>query len=704
MAVLGQIRQRSFFLIIVIGMALFAFVISGVFDGNTTSSESDPIAVINEEEVDITFFRRMVEQAERSYNFSTTMQAVNSVWQDMIRLTIFKQEFDKLGIDAGKEQIEMILSRDERITQDPRFHNESGFFDFGIFTNFVNSLRLENPQAYQNWRSQEESIVALAKENIYFDLIKSSTGFTELEGKDAYHLENDKVNIKFVSMPYSEVPDSLFNISDSEIKRYVSANKEKFKLEAFRAVNYVLFPEIATQQDKNEIRNNLENLKEKRIEYNDVSKLRDTIEGLKTTKNITDFVEQHSEVPFDSIYRSKGTLSSEYADILFKLKKGDVFGPYQDGNQFKISKFIDRKIGGSIRASHILVSFKGASRANDEITRSKEQAKQIANKYFREARRNSNDFSELAKKYSDGPSSSMGGDLGFFQEGTMTEKFFSFCKKSRVGRIGLVETEFGFHIIKVTDKEDIVLIADVVKQIIPSEETSNDVFQKTTQFEMESINLNDLDAPAKKYKYEKKEVNQVNLLDENLPSMEGQRNLVQWLFNDDTRIGDIKRFNLTKGGYVVAQLTGITREGSINIDAIKEEVMQEILTKRKADYLLEKYSNHNSLDKLSVAIKKEIETASAVTQKNNVLPGVGSEPYVIGVAFASELNQPSTLIKGNNGVYKIEVTSKEIAKELESYQAYSNVLKTEENLRISSVIYDALKSAAEIDDNRSLYY
>ena len=704
MAVLGQIRQRSFFLIIVIGMALFAFVISGVFDGNNTSSESDPIAVINEEEVDITFFRRMVEQAERSYNFSTTMQAVNSVWQDMIRLTIFKQEFDKLGIDAGKEQIEMILSRDERITQDSRFQNESGFFDFGIFTNFVNSLRLENPQAYQNWRSQEESIVALAKENIYFDLIKSSTGFTELEGKDSYHLENDKVNINFVSMPYSEVPDSLFNISDSEIKRYVSANKEKFKLEAFRAVNYVLFPEIATQQDKNEIRNNLENLKEKRIEYNDVSKLRDTIEGLKTTKNITDFIEQHSEVPFDSIYRSKGTLSSEYADILFKLKKGDVFGPYQDGNQFKISKFIDRKIGGSIRASHILVSFKGASRANEEITRSKEQAKQIANKYFREARRNSNDFSELAKKYSDGPSSSMGGDLGFFQEGTMTEKFFSFCKKSRVGRIGLVETEFGFHIIKVTDKEDIVLIADVVKQIIPSEETSNDVFQKTTQFEMERINLNDLDAPAQKYKYEKKEVNQVNLLDENLPSMEGQRNLVQWLFNDDTRIGDIKRFNLTKGGYVVAQLTGITREGSINIDAIKEEVIQEILTKRKADYLLEKYSNHNSLDKLSVAIKKEIETASAVTQKNNVLPGVGSEPYLIGVAFALELNQPSTLIKGNNGVYKIEVTSKEIAKELESYQAYSNVLKTEENLRISSVIYDALKSAAEIDDNRSVYY
>ena len=111
MAVLGQIRQRSIFLILVIGMALFAFVISGVFDGNNSSAPTDPIAVVNEEEVELDLFRQMVEQAERSYNFST-MQAVNTVWDEMLRLTIFKQEFDRLGIDAGKEQIEMILSQE----------------------------------------------------------------------------------------------------------------------------------------------------------------------------------------------------------------------------------------------------------------------------------------------------------------------------------------------------------------------------------------------------------------------------------------------------------------------------------------------------------------------------------------------------------------------------------------------------------------
>ena len=116
------------------------------------------------------------------------------------------------------------------------------------------------------------------------------------------------------------------------------------------------------------------------------------------------------------------------------------------------------------------------------------------------------------------------------------------------------------------------------------------------------------------------------------------------------------------------------------------------------------YNSYSSLDSLSEVIGKEIETATALTQKNNVLPGVGSEPYVIGVAFAMELNQPSAIIRGNKGVYMIEVSSKQIAENLESYQAYANVLKIEENNRISSVIYNALKSAAKIEDNRAVYY
>jgi len=704
MAVLGQIRQRSVFLILVIGMALFAFVISGVFDGNSSNSgPSDPIAIVNDEEIELTYYRQLVENMERSYNFST-MQAVGSVWDQLIRVTIFRQEFERLGIDAGKEQIEMILTQDERIVQDPRFQNETGFFDFGVFTDYINQLRVENPQAYDSWKMQEENIVGLAKENIYYDLIKSSTGFTELEGKTAYHSENDKVNIKFVRLPFGEVPDSLFEISDADIKRYINNNKEEYGIEASRSVQYVVFPEEASEADEKGIRAELEKLKSRRIEYNDVSKLTDTIEGLATTQNFTDFVEQYSETPFDSIYKTKGNLASEYADILFGLSKGDVFGPYKDGNQLKISRFLDRKDDGSIRASHILVTYKGAARANPDESRSKEEANKLAQELYRKARRNPDDFAELASENSDGPSKSLGGDLGFFQEGTMTDKFFNFCNRSRVGRIGLVETEFGFHVIKVTDKEDVVLTADLAKEIIPSEETSNGVFQKTTQFEMESIKNGQLDSVAKQYDYDLKSLQKVNLLDENLPDLARQRNLVQWLFNEDTQLGDVKRFSMTDGGYVVAQLSGITPQGTVNIESVRAEITQELLKEKKATHLLKLHADQKSLSDLATATDKEVETASAVTQENTVLAGAGTEPYLIGIAFALEINEPSGLIKGNNGVYMIEVTSKEIAEEMESYRAYANALQNEENIRINASIYEALRSSAEIEDNRHLYY
>jgi peptidyl-prolyl cis-trans isomerase D len=704
MAVLGQIRQRSVFLILVIGMALFAFVISGVFDGNSANSTpNDPIAIVNDEEIDLTLYRQLVENTERNYNFST-IQAVNTVWDQLLRATLFRQEFERLGIDAGKEQIEMILMQDERIVQDPRFQNETGFFDFGIFTDYINQLSVENPQAYNNWKMQEENIVGLAKENIYYDLIKSSTGFTELEGKDAYHRQNDKVNLKYVRLPYDNVPDSLFKISDSDIKQYLKENQKDYETQASRSVRYVIFPETATEEDENQIRSELEKLKSQRIEYNDVSKLTDTIEGLATTQNITDFVEQYSEVPFDSIYKTKGVLANEYADIIFGLNPGDVFGPYKDGNQMRISRFLDRKKGGAIRASHILIAFDGANSAAPTVTRSKEEAQRLAQNLFRQARRNPDNFAQLAQENSDGPSKSMGGDLGFFQEGTMTEKFFDFCNRNRVGRIGVVETEFGFHVIKITDKEDVVLTADISKEIVPSEETSNSVFQKTTEFEMESNNQKVLDTVAQRYDYQVRFVQQVNLLDENLPALPRQRNLVQWLFDEDTQVGDVKRFSISSGGYVVAQLSGVTEEGFVNMEALKIEVFQKMLKEAKAAYLMKIHSDQNNLDSLATAAESPVETASAVTQENTILVGAGSEPYVIGVAFALELNQTSALIEGNSGVYMIEVTGREIAEELESYQAYANALQTEENIRITTSIYEALRSTADIHDNRQLYY
>ena len=464
MAILGKIRERSIFLIIVIGLALFAFVISGVFDGSSSNSgPDDPIAIINDEEVDFEFFRQLVDQTERSYNYST-IQALNLVWNQFLRNTIFDQEYEKLGIDAGKDQIEQIISSNQSIVQDTRFLNEAGFFDFGIFTDFISQLRLENPSAYQTWKNQEKSIISLAKQNIYFNLIKASSGLTNEESREIYHFKNDNINIKFVKIPFELIPDSLVKVSDSEIRKYINNNSELYERDETRNIQYVLFDDKATESDITDIRLNLESLIDERISYNNVSKLTDTIPGLKSTSNIREFIEDNSDLLFDSIYKPKGNLNNDYAEILFGLSEGDVFGPYRDKEYFKISKLIDFKKNASIRASHILVSYDGATRSQLESPRSKKEARSIANKLYRLARKNPNNFDQLANENSDGSTKNKGGDLGFFNEGQMAQEFFNFCNKSRVGRIGLVETEFGFHIIKVTDKDDLVLIADVSKK------------------------------------------------------------------------------------------------------------------------------------------------------------------------------------------------------------------------------------------------
>tara|TARA_A100001011_G_scaffold214616_1_gene222681 strand:- start:23123 stop:25243 length:2121 start_codon:yes stop_codon:yes gene_type:complete len=706
MALLGQIRERSIFLIIVIGMALFAFVISGVFtsDGGG-GSISEPIAKVNDVEIDLDLFRFNVEQTERNYNFST-LKSVDAVWNQTIRNAVLENQYKILGIDAGIAQLEEIISSNDAFLNDQRFLNESGFFDFGLFTNFIISMKTNNPEGYENWKAQESQLISMAKQNIYLGLVRSSATFSDFEGKFTYHTENDNVSIEYVQIPYSIISDSMVSVSDNEIKKYITQNPDKFKRNETRSIDYVLFNEAPTEEDILEQRNSLEKLIGNRIEYNDVSKLTDTILGLKNTNDISGFVSQHSNIPFDSIYKSKGELISEYSEILFNLNENKVFGPYIEGKNIKISKMIDQKKDGSIRASHILISYKESLGASNLISRSKEEAKQKAFEILRQIRRNPKIFNEAASKNSDGPSKDKGGDLGFFQEGFMEKSFFDFVNNNKVGKTGVVETKYGYHVIKITDKEDVVLLANVVQELNPSEYTSNQIFKNATDFEIQALKSNreDFESIAENLALNYKQVDYLNILDEQIPGLGEQRQIIKWSFSDNSEEGDIKKFNLSSGGYAVVKISKIRDTKIAEFDEIKEEVRSKLVIQKKSDLLLKKYKSIKSIEELSKKSNQEIQTASALNQKNSVLSGSGQEPYIIGASFALKENEESNLLVGNKGLYKIKVTGKETAPDLASYLAYRNSLRTNENIRINSEIFNALKMSSEIEDNRHLYY
>ena len=595
MAILGQIRKRSIFLIIVIGMALFAFVISGVFTSNGGFSSNQPVGEINGEEIDYEIFNSMVEQAQTVYGLNTT-QAVNVAWDQGIKNQALNQELDKLGIDAGKNQLELILSRDESIILNPLFQNEIGLFDFNKFSTYISQLKTSNPSVYNSWKIQEENIISLAKQNIYFDLIKSSVMFTNVESKIQYHLENDKVYIQYLRIPYDSVPDSIINIKDSEILSYIKKHRDKYEIEESKEIEYIFIPDVASALDEDNIRINLEQLRSGFNQLNRVTNSTEFIEGFDTVKNYSEFIDIYSEVSWDSIYRTKQELSSNFSDILFGLREGQVFGPYKDGNFYKISRMIDKK-------------------REDNLNK--------------------------------------------------------------------------------------VLIADVVKEIIPSNESSNENYRKASQAEFDANNnlaLNYSDANLVINEFESFEN-----FDEGLPSINNSRQVIKWIYEKGSRVGDVKRFDLTDG-YIVAKITDLNKKRLPSIDDIRDEISQILSRDKKFKYLSDKYKKNVNIDNIAEEFSLEIENASAVTQYDPILVGAGVEPYIIGSSFSLDIDEVSDLLKGNSGVFIVKLLSKDFATEVDLVQEISNSLTNQELQRIATLIIEVIESKAEIVDNRSFYY
>ncbi len=439
------------------------------------------------------------------------------------------------------------------------------------------------------------------------------------------------------------------------------------------------------------------------IEYNAQTDRNDTIKGFRNTTDMAAFLSRYSDVQFDTLYKAKKELPSSVADTLMSLQVGEFYGPYKDGGSYKVTKMMDRKPNGSVKSSHILITYEGATRANPDIKRTKEEAEEKANELFAKVKNNLTDFTAFARDNSDGPSAPQGGDLGYFQEGRLATEFNDFIFSNPIGKVGLVETDFGFHIIKVDDKEDIVQLATLSREVVASEETTNALFTSATKFEMETIaNQNEFSKIASDNEYFVRPVNSIKELDENLPGLGLQRNVVQWAFNEDTKVGDIKRFNINNG-YAVAQLSGKYKEGSMAPEDASMTVLPILRKQRKAEQIMAA-SKGKSMDTFAKDNNVSVSTASALTVKSPTIPGAGSEPIVVGTAYGMSTGQTSGLLEGNTGVFMIEVTKRTEAPKLDNYSTYANTLKTNAANRATTAVYNALKEGAEIEDKRAVFY
>lgn len=694
MAVLSKIRQHSAIMIGVIALALFSFIIQDLFTKGSFGSSSKDVGSINGKDISFEDFRVKVSNVEKSGQGISATEASRRVWDQEVTIALLSAEFDKLGLRVGEKHILDILKADQNIGKNPMFLNAAGMFDVAKFKEYFKS----NPEQAQFLKDREKDAELNAKFQIYNTLIKSGIYTTESEGKFNYEMASNKVNFSYVAGLFSTIKDSEVKVTDAEILDFMKASPKKFKSDETRKVEYVLIEDKASAADVNEVKSKVNALLSGSVVYNQATGKNDTLAGFRTAKNVAEFVNSNSDVPYDSSYVAKKDLPAVDADALYNLAPGAVYGPYVFGKYYCISKSLGRKAGVNAKASHILIGYEGSQTPNTKEKRTKEEAKAKAESILAQVNANPDSFLMLAFTSSDDSSAQQGGDLGYFGPNQMVKPFNDFVFNNGIGKVGLVETQFGFHIIKVTDKQDGIRLATVAQKIEASEATSDKLFTQATKFEM-AVADKDFVKTASEMGLAVAPGVTVKAMDENLGSLGNQRTIVRWAFEKDTKEGATKRFEVANLGHVIAKLKSVDNSGLIPVDQARPYVESILKNKKKAEILKAKMSG-SSLEAVAKAVGSTVQQAANVTLENPVLNGgVGQEPKVVGTVFALAANKVSAPIEGVTGVYVVKNTSTVKAPALKSYAENVAKLKNQTASDANRVL-PALKENADIKDNR----
>ena len=700
MAVLSKIRNRSGLLLLAIGFALLAFVVQDVFTKGFNSVSTD-VGSVNGKDISFDEFKIKVANTEKNSQNQgqnmTSMQASNQVWNQEVQVALLNAEFEKLGIRVGEKHIIEAFKSDPNIGQNQMFLNAAGKFDLNKFKDYFKEV----PNGIQMLKDQEKNAELRAKYEIYNSLIKGGMYATQAEGKFKYEAELNKVSFDFVMVPFSSIKDSDVKVTDEEITTYMKTKEKKFKSEESRELDYVLISEKPSATDEAEIKKNVDALLLPSVRYNKETGKNDTIQGFRSVTENADFVNANSDIPFDSSYVSKQDLPAAVAEQLFNLPAGEIYGPYMRDNYYCLSKGLGRKAGAKAKASHILISWEGTKVPNKKEKRTKEQAKAKADGLLAQAQANAGMFMMLAMSNSDDSSAQQGGDLGFFGPGQMVKPFNDFAFNNPIGKIGLVETEFGYHIIQVTDKQDAVKLATIAQKIEPSEATNDKIYTQATKFEMDAANK-DFAALVKEAKLTAIPAVRVKAIDENFGSMSNQRQIVKWAFEGDTKIGSVKRFEIVNVGHVIAKLKSIAAKGLMTIEEARPQV-EPILKNKKKAVKIEAAMKGASLAAIAATSKVAVMNAVDLTVESPNVPGAGFEPKVVGMAFTSKAGVVSKPIEGNSGVFVFATKVVTKAPAIQKYDDYTAKVK-QQAVGNSGRFMQALKDDADIVDNRANFY
>lgn len=710
MALIGTLRNKmGTWVVVFVFVAIVAFILNDLLGNNSVLFNNNDVGEIAGHSISLEEFQQAVQEREANYilNFGrqpgdremTTLR--QQAWELLILRYAIQKQFDETGVTVTPDELEdMIWGRnvDDNIKQTPLFTNpQTGAFEKARVVRYLNEFNSPpptDPQTLAMWQEQRtrwevfQRDLAPGRQRIkYENLLLKTNYITSAEAEREYHTQTDVAEVKYIYIPYYTVPDSVAKVSDSDLKAHYEKNQEKFKTEATRDIKYVTFPIRASANDSLAVREEMNRI----------------VAELAQTEDDSAYAAANTDGQSAFNRYNAGNVPA-FLDAA-ALKQGEVIGPILDGNAFKVIKVtsIKRDTVFSARASHILIKW------DSETDDAKKAAKESARKILKEIKDGAS-FAAKAREHGTDGSATKGGDLGWFNSGIMVKPFEdAVFKATKTGLLpDVVETDFGYHIISVTNTKDNIAydLAIIERTITPSDVTTNEAYRKAETFASELSSAQDFVEKATKEGLNVMDAKNLTAGDRRIGTLGDARQIIQWLFRDGS-VDNISDVFDQQEEYVVAVMTGETKKGYKPLELVKDEITPEVQKEVKSKVIIDRLKGLNgTLEEIAKVYGADanVYTSSDLTLTTTNLPGAGFDPEAVGVALSLENGKRSTPFKGESGVLLIELQNKTIAPAIADYSAYKLPIQQNVQGRSSFSIAEAIKENANIVDERYKFY
>ncbi len=708
MALIGTIRKQSGLLIIIIGVALAAFVLGDFLKPRSGRKVVNIAEVLGE---DITY-----NQFDTRYQQNLDAQKRNQKKENLssddlfrIRQQTYDQMVQEIVMDNQYNKLGLVVSADELFDQlqgeDPHPYILQYFkdpntqkYDPELVRNYIKQLDQMDQTSRDQWNLFVQAIKEDRIRTKYKDLISKAYFMPDKFLTMDFDDRKTDAEVRLTGARYSSIPDSAVTVTDKDFEKYYEEYKYNYKQDASRDIDYVIFDVKPSPKDRSNIQ----------------KQVFEVFSDFKKADNIPLFVNGESDTRYDSTFKKTGELPVRIDSIMFHSPVGTFVDPYIDNNAWHMAKLVDVQMRpDSMKATHVLIAYKGARGAGEDVKRSKEDAKILADSLLTVLKQNPNTIEDIAKKMSDDPSAEKNsGDLGWFADGSMVYPFNQAVLTHNIGDITMAESPFGFHIIKVTGKKDLekkVRVAMIDIGINPSQETFQDVFAIASEFQGKAVNQEAFDTVATKMGVVKRSAPNLQQMSDRIAGLDNPRQIVQWVFNDDTKVGTVSHVFTLEDKYVVAILTKIKEKGIPELDEIKDNLKPLVAKELKGDMMVQKLKDAvkatPDLYRVAVQFESKVDTVKNLNFDTRNISGYGNEPNVIAKAFTLPLHQLSDPIKGNNAAFLIIVDNVIKPDTTENKKMFERQLLMNFQSKVSNNGFmSVLEDNADIVDNRVSFY